>query len=346
MRVMVMISGKSLGGSKQAFVDHCSMLADEGFEIHPVIRHGSQLKGYCERLNPSWLPRLRQIRFYRSRFGFVRSHAISVVGRLIESVKPDVLVLHKQSDLPLLKEACPELPILVIGHWFNAKGLTRDDTVLPVSHAVKEFLNSRGITQPMDVLPNVIKVPSEKPQIGSHDVFTFGTLAVFRRKKNLELLIDACAELKRLGKPFRCVIGGAGHRRFLLRYAIWRKGLSKEVSLLPWVEDKADFYAKLDAYCLTSNSETFGIALLEAMSYGVPLVSTDCGGPGSIIRSSELGLLIPVGDVKALTEALLRLMDHPDKRQAMAKAAYDHVKTHYDYAAVAGRLAGIVREVA
>jgi glycosyltransferase involved in cell wall biosynthesis len=63
-----------------------------------------------------------------------------------------------------------------------------------------------------------------------------------------------------------------------------------------------------DAYVLSSDFETFGVVLIEAMAMGKPVIATDCGGPKEIVDDQN-GMLVPVDDVAALADALLSMVD-------------------------------------
>ncbi len=343
MRIVTIISGKRLGGTKQAFLDHTKMLFEAGFDVYPIIRRGSHLLSSCQKLDPLLASRLIQLRFYRSRLSWVRKHAIRTLRRAIEAVSPNVIVSHRQIDIPLIKAACPDVPVLAVAHGFNVTGMSDADYILPVSRAVKEYLQERGINVPMTVLPNAIRAGKEWGYRSPGKSIMLGTLAVFRRKKNLELLIDVCDRLNKAGVDCQCVIGGSGHRRFWLSYLIWKKGLSKKVHLLRWVTDKEAFFEYLDVYCVTSHSETFNISLLEAMARSVPVVATDCGGPSEIINSYEVGHLVPKKDPEAFVAAISSILSEPLSTEAATRAAYQRVLSVYDYSVIAPVLSQLCR---
>lgn len=110
----------------------------------------------------------------------------------------------------------------------------------------------------------------------------------------------------------------------------------------------AELLACASVFLLTSSSESFGLAALEAMSAGVPVVGTDQGGLREVVRVGETGLLAPVGDIAALADAVRALVDDEAKRRAFAQAARSDAVLRFDRDAAVDRylavtLAGLAR---
>lgn len=112
-------------------------------------------------------------------------------------------------------------------------------------------------------------------------------------------------------------IGGDGPLDDELRQLITDLGLSSQVELIGRLsrEQVIDELDRSDAVVLPSDYETFGVVLIEALARGKPVVSTASGGPESFVTEGD-GLLVPVGDVAQLAEALTRLRDSRDKYSA------------------------------
>jgi glycosyltransferase involved in cell wall biosynthesis len=92
-------------------------------------------------------------------------------------------------------------------------------------------------------------------------------------------------------------------------------------------EDLADHYSAADLFAFSSLTETFGNVILEAMASGLPVVAVRAGGVGDTVRPGETGLLVEPSDPPdALARALLGLIDDPDARQRMARAALAYAR--------------------
>lgn len=121
---------------------------------------------------------------------------------------------------------------------------------------------------------------------------------------------------------WRWVICGDGPQRAELEQRIRRAGLEGRVILAGTVEDMAAQYRSAAMYVLTSDREGLPMVLLEAKSYGLPIVSFDIEtGPSEIVRDGENGFLVPDGDVAALCGGICRLIESPELRQKFSAAS-------------------------
>lgn len=148
--------------------------------------------------------------------------------------------------------------------------------------------------------------------------------------KNHRLLIDAFARIASTYPDAYVVIYGEGPYREQLQARISELALEERV-LLPGDSDHvaADIEDAM-IYVLPSDTEGLPNALMEAMALGLPVIATDCpcGGPKSLIEDGVNGILTPVGDVRAMEEALIRLMSDAKLRADMGRRARDIIKTN------------------
>jgi glycosyltransferase involved in cell wall biosynthesis len=102
-------------------------------------------------------------------------------------------------------------------------------------------------------------------------------------------------------------------------------------------DELPEIYGNALFFVLSSDEEGLGIVNLEAMASGLPVVSTDCGGPATSIVDGETGFLTPVGDAGALAERMQRLLEDPTLCQRMGRAGRQVVEERFSLAA-AGRV--------
>lgn len=128
------------------------------------------------------------------------------------------------------------------------------------------------------------------------------------KRKALGDLLLAMSRLEDEG--FRLLIIGEGPEQARLRELAKRLGLSSRVHFLGaiWGEAKYQYLAASDIFVLPSVHEGFGLVFLEAMYCGLPVIASSSGGQTDFLRDGETGFLVPVGDVDALAQRILRLV--------------------------------------
>ena len=122
-----------------------------------------------------------------------------------------------------------------------------------------------------------------------------------------------------------------------LETQIARLGLSNSVKLPGQSDHIVAHLAKADLFILSSRSEGLPIALLEAMSAGLPCIATNVEGVDEVIVEGEHGLVVPVEDPEALAQAILQLLRDPEARSRMGAAARLHVSKFYNIDRMCGQ---------
>jgi glycosyltransferase involved in cell wall biosynthesis len=133
---------------------------------------------------------------------------------------------------------------------------------------------------------------------------------------------------------------GDGPLRAALERDIDALGLRERVRISGFVQDVRPLVAACDAMAITSTTETFSLAALEAMALGKPLLMTDVGGAREQVRHGHNGWLVPVGDVQAMAGALARWLE-PNARAAMGLRAAAEVRERFE---LAGMVQGFERQ--
>ena len=100
-------------------------------------------------------------------------------------------------------------------------------------------------------------------------------------------------------------------------------------------------YAVCSVMVLPSLHEEFGGAMIEAMAMGKPVVAFDVGGVSEVLQRGAAGRLVPFGDVAAMKNAVLELLHHPDRREALAAIGQQHVLQRYQIDQVGSQLMNV-----
>ncbi|MEU8019940.1 glycosyltransferase family 4 protein [Micromonospora parva] len=172
----------------------------------------------------------------------------------------------------------------------------------------------------IEALPNSVPQPTVPPADGSNRiVVTAGRLDPIKR---YDRLIAAFARVAGEHPDWKLRIYGDGPQRPALAAQVRELGLSDQVQLMGRREDMSTEWVKGSIAAVSSERESFGMTIVEAMRLGLPVVSTDCPvGPREIIQHGVDGLLVPMDDINAYASALRTLMSDDDLRARMAKLA-------------------------
>jgi glycosyltransferase involved in cell wall biosynthesis len=175
-----------------------------------------------------------------------------------------------------------------------------------------------------------LEVPQELPLL----VF----MSRFHPKKGIELLLEACRELT---MNFKLVLAGAGDDAYVATLNERIAGLGLEPHVL-WYgfaegERKWQLLQGADVFVLPSYSENFGIAVLEALACGLPVVISDQVALAESVKEQHLGCVVPT-DVVAISAAIHQLLSSPAERMQIGQRARQVAREHFSWPAAARRL--------
>jgi glycosyltransferase involved in cell wall biosynthesis len=217
----------------------------------------------------------------------------------------------------------------LIGRWA--------DRVVAVSDALRDDLQHswRASSANLMRIHNPVHLPVHTNPVTRADlaareklVLSVGRLVPTKR---FDLLIKGFAKLP--DEDARLIILGEGPERDNLQALIDQLGLSERVQLPGYTTDTASFYAKARCFALTSPKESFGLVLVEALSHGVPVVSTDNGGAREVLDNGRFGILLAHATSDELAEALAKkLADPGDPAPRLERAAefsFENGLSHY-----------------
>jgi glycosyltransferase involved in cell wall biosynthesis len=216
--------------------------------------------------------------------------------------------------------------------------------VVAVSDALAKSVDALAGRAVARVVPNAVDIgyfhlpPSRRRTMP----FTFLAVLDLARHKNVEILIRAFARLRARNPRVRLVVAGAGKNERRLRrltQSLHAQRVVQFAGALPrwqvrqWMWDA-------NALVLPSDAETFGVVLIEALSTGLPVIATRCGGPEEIV-TPDVGTLVERND----EEALLRAMEEQLSRRVDPLALRESARRRFDYPVIAERLRALYENV-
>ena len=190
-------------------------------------------------------------------------------------------------------------------------------------------------TAPSEVTPQEANVPAEAPL-----VLAIGRLI---EQKDHATLLHAFARVHRSHPDARLAILGWGPLEAQTKALVEQLGLGQVASITGRVEPR-DWLARADVFVHTSRWEGFGIVLLEAMLSALPVVATGVSAVPEIVVDGETGFLAPAGDAVAVADALARLLDDADLRQALGESGLRRAQVEFSVEQMTERTMRVYQE--
>jgi glycosyltransferase involved in cell wall biosynthesis len=267
----------------------------------------------------SWLRRRRPAIHYcvaLTPTGFLRDFAF--VGLARASGQRLIANVHNVSDLDRLTTSrLRRLGLRLIARWSAA--------VVVIAERAVERLAEIGVESRCIHLAQRFDDAEPRPVFDNRDLKLL-FVGAYGAAKGVDELLSAVAGARANGHEVALtIVGGELHagEHERLQALARSLGIDERVRFTGSVppETLALYFRSADAICLPSHREGFPMALLEGMAFGLPPVATPVGGIPELIEDGVSGLLVPVGDVAALTGAIERLVD-PGERERLAAAAW------------------------
>ena len=238
----------------------------------------------------------------------------------------DLVLFHNATVVGLFRFLAPTVMRVAVNHMRKWRNFHKAHLVLcPNAGVQKNVLNPKLEKARTRVVPlGLSKLPPRPKTPPPRDVLKIGGLGRFVIYKGFDVLLEAVARLDK--KQFCLVLMGEGPEKAALKAQA--RALNLAVEFLPWDNCTDSFYKSLDIFCSASRVEPFGLVIIEAMAYGLPVVATQTDGAQGILRNNSVGILVPQHNPDALAKAFTTLQDR-ELRLRLRKAARREVKKRF-----------------
>ncbi len=347
MKILHISSAKTYGGGERHLVDLCRELQKRGHEVFVAMRPTSEWQNRLDFLPPENFLHVS----IRNSFGMFSAKRIS---RFVEKNHIDIIHAHVARDYlaaSVAARSAKSVKLLLTRHVvfpmkpFHRFALRNVDAAIAVSTAVRNQLERIFPAEKIKIIANGINfsarsdeqkqelamgfrtlhaIPADAPL-----VITLGELKVLKGQRDFVL---AANEIVKRVPDVRFVVAGKDNTmdqkfRRELKRLVRVLGMEERFLWLDWVDDLDPLLAAADIFVSPSHSESFGLAILDAMAAGTAVVATATDGAKELISDEDA--LTPIKDPLALTEKICRLLEDTGKRQALGETLRQTAQEHY-----------------
>ena len=333
MKVLQVTTHINIGGIANYVLTLSGSLKSKGVDV-VVASSGGNLEGeFSDRGIPHKFLNIKT----KFEFGPKVIGSIFRLARIIKDEHVDIVHAHTRVSqvVAFFASRITGVPFVTTCHgYFKVRSRKIFDTwgvkVIAISDAVQGHLKyDLGVPQDRisliysgidtkkfaQVYSDEIKKGIRK-ELGLKDAPIIGTIGRLSQVKGQRYLVQAMADIISRKKDSQLLVVGDGDEKFALEDLARALNVRDSVHFVSSNVDTVKFLSIMDIFVFPSVKEGLGIALLEAMAAGKACVASDIGGISDIVKDSS-GILVPVGDVKAINDSVIRLLDDNSLRQEM-----------------------------
>jgi glycosyltransferase involved in cell wall biosynthesis len=206
-------------------------------------------------------------------------------------------------------------------HWLSKYPFLKGKTAVVYNGVDPLFFNRQAMENAGRDLRNRLGIPD--------NAFVASCIAGIRPEKGHSVLITAFASVINACPEAYLLLVGDGILRDEVERLVRKKGLATQVLFLGNLSDVRPALAASHCSIIASAVETFSMAMLESLAMELPVVATDIGGTGEVVKENETGYLVRSNDVDGLAEAIIRMVSQPERRAAMGKRGREVVESQF-----------------
>lgn len=334
-KILLYIDNLYLGGAQRVMSNLANYFAKEGYDVVLVNEIKPDINKKTYKINEEIKRIYLEEKSIRG-FFYRQVKRVCTLRSIIQDERPDVVLSFLGPTNVRMLVATIGLNVKKIVSVRNdpykeyGKGLKKifvrelfklaDGCVFQTSDAASYFSND--VQKSSKVIYNPVNEVFYKTQRTNikNEIVSIGRL---QDQKNPMLLIEAFGSIAKKYPDWKLCFCGEGELKSLLENRCKELGILSQVVFEGQISDVNKKLSNAAIYVLSSDYEGMPNALMEAMAVGVPCVSTDCpcGGPRELIKDGKSGVLVPVGDVSKMADALERLIFKEEYRELLGEAA-------------------------
>ena len=350
MRILQISSAASFGGGERYVADLTNTLHERGHDLYVAVRPRSPLIKHLQ-LPPAKIKTLplRNALDVQSAYEldrYVRKHEIEVVhAHMARDYSLAAYAARRNRHTKFVVTRHVLFPL----NRLHRQTLARAHRVIAVSNAVaRELRNARLANDDLiAVVHNGIDVDRFARVLAGFnraeflrskrlpaDCLLVGSIGELRTLKRHDDFIRAAATIAPKFPNARFVLAGvdtssAGEVHKQLERLVSELRLTDRFHFLGWLDDAEKLLAAMDVFVSASETESFGLAIAEAMTAGSAVVATATEGAQEVIEDQKTGLLVPIGNVERIAGAVATLLAHEEQRKGISRHAKEAVAAKF-----------------
>ncbi len=316
-----------------------SYFASQGYDVHLVSFRDNQIPGVTVHFIPPANAKL-------GKFNYI--FQINQVRAKVRMINPELVHAHYATSYGLLGKLCGVRPYVLsvwgsdvldepkkaAYRWMVRSNLRSADFITATSHmlasATQKLLGDRV---EISVIPFGVDTNMFVPRSNNHDQFVVGIVKTLEKKYGVEYLIRAFAKVCRSYPGIKLLIVGGGSLLEELKQLTQFLGISHCTTFTGAVPHSTipDYLQEMDIFVVSSISESFGVAAIEASAAALPVIASRIGGLPEVVIDGQTGFLVKVRDIDAIAARIELLITNPELRYRMGEAGRQFVKEHYEW---------------
>ncbi len=279
---------------------------------------------------------------------------VPALRRLIRSEKYDIVHFHtkRAHALSLWLPRGPQCPKYVVTRrmdypeaktWYTRLLYNRRvDGVVAISRVIMNLLIEAGVEPERIRLihsgidPQRFDRCADGSASAEYEAVV-GIIASLEERKGHRYLFEAAAMLKRRGHKIKYLVAGEGPARRQLEERVKALHLGDEIRFCGFVSDAPDFLSQIDIFTLPSLYEGLGVAALEAMAAGKPVIASRVGGLPELIADGETGMLVAPKNSEELAQAVARLAGEKSLAREMGQKGAERARASFSLEQMAAK---------
>lgn len=345
----------TFGGSGIVATELGKALAEKGHEIHFIsYNHPVKLDHFLPNI------RYHEVRPFHYPLFDYQPYELALTSKLVDVTRYENLdVLHVHYAIPhasaayfaqqILKTHQIDVPFITTLHGTDITlvgkhpsfepvitfSINNSDAVTVVSDSLKKDTYKHfAIENDIEVIPNFVQhshycnEPTEtdllrKAAMAPNGERVISHVSNFRKVKRIEDVVRVFQKIRN-EMPAKLILAGDGPERYKIEQLCSELNVCKDVEMVGSVQSASEIYSISDLFILPSKTESFGLAALEALASGVPVISSNSGGLPEVNKHGFSGFLSDVGDIEDMAKNALKILESEDSLKQYKKQAHEH----------------------